>query len=192
MIEYGNTKSAPVDRVTAGPFDSSEWTQVRPIIDFGSLQLPAREDLVLKLEVEESSNRIVALTIELAGSALQLQAFSAPLTEGVWHEIRATLESSISSQGGRTEVVVGPLGPELNAQIPNRDGSTRLAKFIGVDGPRWFLRGVISGTALSDPIAMANMIDLFRAVIVVRGGAPMPPKDLLPLVAPAGAKKSTS
>lgn len=192
MIDYGNTKSAPVDRPTAGPFDSSEWTQVRPIIDFGSMQIPAREDLVLKLEVEESTNRIVALTIELEGSALQLQAFSAPLTEGIWHEIRATLETSIASQGGNTEVVVGPLGPELNAQIPNRDGGVRLAKFVGVDGPRWFLRGVISGSALGDPLAMADLIDIFRAVIVVRGSAAMPPRDLLPLVAPAGAKKASS
>lgn len=192
MIEYGSAKSAPLDRMTGGPFDSAEWSQVLPMVDFGSIQIPAREDLVLKLEVEEATNRIVALTIELSGSALQLQAFSAPLTEGIWHEIRSAIEASIISSGGKTETVVGPLGPELNAQIPNRDGGSRLAKFVGVDGPRWFLRGVISGNALAEPLAMANMIDLFRSVIVVRGSSPMPPKDLLPLVAPAGAKKTTA
>lgn len=192
MVEYGNTKSAPIDRPSAGPFDSSEVIQLRPSIDFGAIQLPIREDVTLKLEVEEASNRIVALTIDHQGSSLQLQAFSAPLSEGLWHEIRQTLDESIQSQGGKTETVVGPLGPELNAQIPTKDGNFRLAKFIGVDGPKWFLRGVISGLALGDTLAMTYMIDIFRSVVVVRGVSPMPPKELLTLTAPAGAKKVLS
>jgi hypothetical protein len=121
-----------------------------------------------------------------------LQAFSSSGADGIWHEIRTTLENSIEVQGGKTEMVVGPLGPELNAQIPNRDGGFRLAKFIGVDGPKWFLRGVISGLALGDALAMTHVMDIFRSVAVVRGAQPMPPKELLTLVAPAGAKKVTS
>lgn len=189
MVDYGSTKSAPVDRLTAGPFDSSEVIQLRPSIDFGAIQLPIRDDVTLKLEVEEASSRIVALTIDHQGSSLQLQAFSAPGSEGLWHEIRKSLEQSIEAQSGKTETVVGPLGPELNAQIPTKDGSFRLAKFIGVDGPKWFLRGVISGLALGDTLAMTYMIDIFRSIVVVRGQAPMPPKELLTLTAPAGAKK---
>jgi hypothetical protein len=192
MLDYGNTKSAPLDRVSAGPFDSSELIQIRPTIDFGALQLPIREDVTLKLEVEEASSRIVALTVEHEGSSIQLQAFSAPASQGIWHEIRSALDQSILSQSGKTETVIGPLGPELNAQIPTRDGSFRLAKFIGVDGPKWFLRGVISGLALADTLAMTYMIDIFRSVVVVRGVAPMPPKELLQLTAPAGAKKVVS
>lgn len=192
MENYGTSKSQPLDRLIAGPFDISELIQVRPSIDFGAIQLPMRDDVVYKLEVEESTNRIVALTVEHRGSTLQLQAFSAPGAEGVWHEIRSALEKSITSQGGKTESVVGPLGPELNAEIPNSDGSTRLAKFIGVDGPKWFLRGVISGLALGDTLSMSHMIDIFRSVAVVRGSAPMPPKELLELIAPAGAQKSVS
>lgn len=192
MLEYGNSKSAPVDRVTAGPFDSTEVINIRPSVDFGAISLPIREDVTLKLEVEEASSRIVALTVEHQGSSLQLQAFSAPGSEGIWHEIRGDLDKSIQSQGGKTEVVVGPLGPELNAQIPTKDGGSRLAKFIGVDGPKWFLRGVISGLALGDTLAMTYMIDIFRSVVVVRGVAPMPPKELLQLNAPPGAKKALS
>ena len=190
MDNYGTTKSGPIDRLTAGPFDITELIQVRPSIDFGSIQLPMRDDVVYKLEVEEASNKVVALTVEHKGSTLQLQAFSAPGTVGVWHEIRAALEQSITAQNGRTESVIGPLGPELNAQIPNPDGGFRLAKFIGVDGPKWFLRGVITGLALGDTLSMTHMIDIFRSVAVVRGISPMPPKELLELTAPAGAQKS--
>ena len=192
MDNYGTNKSQPLDRFSAGPFDITELIQVRPSIDFGAIQLPMRDDVVYKLEVEESTNRIVALTVEHRGSALQLQAFSAPGVEGVWHEIRSVLETSITAQGGKTESVVGPLGPELNAQIPTSDGSSRLAKFIGVDGPKWFLRGVISGLALGDTLSMSHMIEIYRSVAVVRGSSPMPPKELLELVAPAGAQKSVS
>lgn len=192
MLAYGNSKSAPIDRVSAGPFDSSEVIQLKPSVDFGALQIPIREDVTLKLEVEEASSRIVALTVDHQGSSLQLQAFSAPGSEGIWHEIREALEQSIQSQDGKTEMVVGPLGPELNAQIPTRDGGFRLAKFIGVDGPKWFLRGVISGLALADTLAMTYMIDIFRSVVVMRGTNPMPPKELLQLVAPAAAKKALS
>lgn len=189
MLDYGITKSQPVDRSTVGPLDYSEVIQLRPSIDFGALQLPVREDVTLKLEVDEASSRIVALTVDHEGSSLQLQAFSAPGSAGIWHEIRKTLDDSIFAQGGKTETVVGPMGPELNAQIPTKGGNFRLAKFIGVDGPKWFLRGVISGLALGDTLAMTHVIDIFRSVIVVRGVSPMPPKELLQLVAPVGVRK---
>ena len=192
MVDYGNAKSQPLDRSTVGPLDSSEVIQLRPSIDFGALQLPVREDVTLKLEVDEASSRIVALTIDHQGSSLQLQAFSAPASAGMWHEIRKTLDESILAQGGKTETVVGPLGPELNAQIPSKGGDYRLAKFIGVDVPKWFLRGVISGLALGDTLAMTYMIEIFRSVVVVRGSSPMPPKELLQLVAPVGTKKVSS
>ena len=85
MDNYGNGKSQPLDRQSVGPFDISELVQVRPSIDFGAIQLPLRDDVVYKLEVEEATSKIVALTVEYNGSALQLQAFSAPASDGVWH-----------------------------------------------------------------------------------------------------------
>jgi hypothetical protein len=39
---------------------------------------------------------------------------------------------------------------------------------------------------------MTYMIDIFRSVVVMRGTSPMPPKELLQLVAPAAAKKALS
>jgi hypothetical protein len=63
----------------------------------------------------------------------------------------------------------------------------RIARFVGVDGPRWFLRGVIAGEGATDPDAAAKIEDLFRSIVVVRGTAPMPPRDLIPLKMPASA-----
>jgi hypothetical protein len=68
---------------------------------------------------------------------------------------------------------------------PEGAAGKRLARFVGVDGPRWFLRGVIGGAATSDVDAAAKVEDLFRSIVVVRGGSPMPPRDLIPLKMPA-------
>ncbi|MDP9026716.1 MAG: DUF3710 domain-containing protein, partial [Actinomycetota bacterium] len=91
----------------------------------------------------------------------------------------------IGRQGGTTTTTPGPFGPEIRAEIPAPGGeSSRIARFIGVDGPRWFLRGVISGQALVDPDAASRVEELFRSIVVVRGTTPMPPRDLIPLQVP--------
>jgi len=182
-------KSAPEDRAVAGPLDESEANPVRPYVDLGGVKVLPREGLDLRLEVEEGTGRVVAVALDFAGSTLQVQPFAAPRSTGLWHEIRDQLAEQIAAQGGRTTVHEGALGPELLAEVPVTTGSkgseSRLARFIGVDGPRWFLRGVISGAAATDPEAAAQIEELFRSVVVVRGSAPMPPRDLIPLRVPA-------
>jgi hypothetical protein len=76
-------------------------------------------------------------------------------------------------------------GPELLAQIPVAGAQPKAARFIGVDGPRWFLRGVIAGAGATDAAAAAQIEDVFRSIVVVRGTTPMPPRDLIPLRMPA-------
>lgn len=180
-------KSAPVDRSTSGPFDESEANPVRPYIDVGGIKVLPREGLNLRLEVEEQSKRIVAVGLDYAGSTLQVQPFAAPRSAGLWDETREQIRQQIRQQGGRVEEREGPLGPELLAEVPvTADGGAgrRVARFVGVDGPRWFLRGVIGGAATADVEAAAQIEDLFRSIVVVRGGSPMPPRDLIPLKMP--------
>ena len=181
-------KSAPSDRATNGPLDESEANAVRPYVDLGGVKILPRPDLHLRLEVEEGSKRVVAVGLDYAGSTLQVQAFAAPRRTGLWHEIRAQIVDQIHKQGGTTKVVVGNFGPEVLAEIPvagGAAGATRLARFVGVDGPRWFLRGVIAGEGATDTDAAAKVEDLFRSIVVVRGNTPMPPRDLIPLHMPA-------
>ncbi len=184
-------KSAPVDRASGGPFDDSEVNPVRPYIDLGAIKVLPREGLNLRLEVEEQTKRIVAVGLDYADSTLQVQAFAAPRTTGLWQETREQIRQQVRQQGGRVEEREGPLGPELLAEVPvtvagdATSGSKRLARFIGVDGPRWFLRGVVGGAATSNVEAAAQIEDLFRSLVIVRGGAPMPPRDLIPLKMPA-------
>ena len=183
-------KSFPVDRDIEGPFDESEANAVRPWVDLGGVKILPREGLHLRLEVEEGSKRVVAVALDYADSTLQIQPFAAPRSTGLWHEIRRQIADQIDKQGGETTETLGTFGPELLAKIPTiagADGSLRLARFIGVDGPRWFLRGVVAGKAAVDAEASAQIDDLFRSVVVVRGSTPMPPRDLIPLHMPQTA-----
>ncbi|KAA9135991.1 DUF3710 domain-containing protein [Microbacterium caowuchunii] len=184
-------KSAPADRAEAGPFDESEVNPVRPYIDLGAIKVLPREGLNLRLEVEEQTKRIVAVGLDYADSTLQVQPFAAPRSSGLWEETREQIRQQVKHQGGRVEEREGPLGPELLAEVPVAAGGEggsagkRLARFVGVDGPRWFLRGVIGGAATGDVEAAAQVEDLFRSLVVVRGSSPMPPRDLIPLKMPA-------
>ncbi len=160
-------------------------------MDLGALLIAPSEGLQLRLEVEEATQRVVAVTMDLNGSSLQLQAFAAPKTEGLWDEIREQIGQSVGSQGGQVEEVQGAFGTELVAKLPAGapDGSQgyRVARFIGVDGPRWFLRGVLGGEAAMEREAAAPLESLFRRIVVIRGDSPMPPRDLLQLRLPKDA-----
>jgi hypothetical protein len=178
-------------RLGKGPLDIDEIEDRDGYVDLGALLIAPAEGLQLRLEVEEATQRVVAVTMDLAGSSLQLQAFAAPRSEGLWDEIREQINQSVASQGGETEEIVGAFGTELVAKLPAEatDGSRgfRAARFMGVDGPRWFLRGVLGGEAALDRDAAAGLEELFRRVVVVRGDNPMPPRELLQLRLPKDA-----
>lgn len=185
------SKSAPADRETVGPFDISEVPAMRPYVDLGGIKIAPREGLQMRLEVDERAQRVVAVSLEYSGSLLQVQAFSAPKSRGMWNEIRTDLTTQLEQQGGKVQEEDGPLGPELVTvtEAPaEQGGGTRVARFIGVDGPRWILRGVVMGAAAMDAEARAGIIELFQEIVVVRGDSPMPPGDLLPLRVPPGVK----
>jgi len=195
--ENFTAKSAPADRETAGPLDESEANAVRPYVDLGGVKIVPREGLHLRLEVEEGTQRVIAVGLDFANSTLQVQPFAAPRSSGLWHEIRAQIADQIQKQGGTITQRDGVFGPELVAQIPlapgsGSAGSTRVARFIGVDGPRWFLRGVIAGDGAVNPEVGSELEDLFRSIVVIRGSSPMPPRDLIPLRMPSSSSDDSA
>jgi Protein of unknown function (DUF3710) len=184
------TAQAPVtpERSENGPFDRSEVESLDGRLDLGALWLMGVPGMELRLEVEEGSEHVVAVTAALEESTVHLQAFAAPRTEGIWDEIRTELAASITGQGGTADKRWGPLGNELRAQMPsqNPDGRTVFSpvRFLGVDGPRWFLRAVLSGPAATDDSAASTLLDVVRATVVVRGDEAMAPREVLPLKLP--------
>ena len=185
--DFEYPKSAPADRAERGPLDDQESGSVKPSVDLGALRVEPRRGLQMRLEVEKTNNRVVAVTLEYQGSSVQVQPFAAPRSTGLWLGIREQIAQQVTSQGGSAEMDSGEFGPELVASVPvkSQEGySQRTVRFIGVDGPRWFLRGVISGPAATDLEAAEVIHEIFRGLVVVRGNTPMPPRELLPLRVP--------
>jgi hypothetical protein len=174
------------------PLDVTEVTDQLPRVDLGALRVPALAGMELRMELEEGTKRVVAVTVGLAGSTAQIQVFAAPRTEGIWQEVREEIAASVTRQGGAAEEAAGPFGVEVLARMPARtpDGRTghRPSRFLGVDGPRWFLRAVLSGPAAVDRTAARPLELLLSGCVVVRGSEAMAPRDLLPLKLPASAQ----
>ncbi len=80
---------------------------------------------------------------------------------------------------------------DLRAQVPVRlpDGTDGLqvVRFVGADGPRWLLRGVISGQGAVQPQAAGVLEQIFRDTVVVRGEGPIAPRDPIVLKLPDDA-----
>lgn len=178
---------APVQR-TGGPWDASQVDDDLPRVDLGAILLPGVPGMELRMEIDKATDVVSAASILLDGSSLQVQAFAAPRTEGIWDEIRAEIAESVTQQGGSADDLPGPFGRELLARLPIRtpEGRTghRPARFVGADGPRWFVRGVITGRAAVDPSAATALEQLFAGIVVVRGQDARPPRDLLTLRLP--------
>lgn len=181
--------AAGYDRSSTGPYDVTEVPDAAGRVDLGSLWLPGRQGMELRLEVEDKSKRVIAATVSLGGSSMQVQAFAAPRVEGVWDDIRTEIAAAVTRQGGTAEEVTGPFGRELITRIPVRTPDGRSAhqpsRFVGVDGPRWFVRAVLNGPAASDPERAADLEQVLRGVVVVRGAEAMAPRELLALSLPA-------
>jgi hypothetical protein len=163
-----------------GPFDHSEVEGLGDYLDLGALWLPRLEGMQLQLEVDQQTQMIHGAQIVQGRSVVQLQAFAAPRTTGLWAELRGEIAQGVTSQGGSAEVVDGTLGKELRVVAPGG----QVLRFFGVDGPRWFLRAVLNGPAATDDVAAASLVDIVRRVVVVRGSEAMPPREALALRLP--------
>ena len=198
--------------------ESIESTEESPKIDLGSVIVTAVPGSELRLQVAEETGEIVSamLVIETQvnegsdklspveapanenqmpqaySSALELGAYAAPRSGGLWAELRDEISRSATEAGGTASLGEGPFGVELRRLIPvtTPDGEEgyQPSRMWVAEGPRWLLRGIVYGQAAieedADSPVVADVLSAFRQVIVRRGDEAMAPGDLLPLTMP--------
>ena len=201
----------------SGPWDAASAFPEMERIDFGGIQVPIGPGIEVQVNLEATEHdeegnpvggRMVAVTIVTGESGLQVQAFAAPKRSGIWAEVRQETAAEITQAGGQTQDGEGPFGEELMAMVPvqvpeellqneeipqeirDQGFAWQPVRFIGVDGPRWFLRGVVSGAAIENEEQWQVLEDVFRNIVVVRGDHPMAPRELLELSLPAEAQEA--
>lgn len=178
---------------SAGPWDSGSEYPEGPRMDFGSLLVPVREgyDLLVMQSEEEG----VSIVVVRGDSGLQLLPFAAPRSSGLWHDVLPEIADEVAKAGGHSREMSGPFGPELLATItPQAEGNIQVPpqtlRFMGADGPRWFLRGLINGPAATDEELARPLEEIFADVVVVRGEQAQPPRQPLQIALPQEAQEA--
>jgi Protein of unknown function (DUF3710) len=175
-----------------GPWDSAGPYPARDRVDLGGLHIPVGPGHEIQLVMAEEHGAWV--TVKMGDSELQVQAFAASKRGAIWDDVRGEIAAELGTAGGEGEEVEGTFGAELLARVPVEPGKPpaglRTVRFVGVDGPRWFLRGLFSGPAATSPELAEPLEEVLRDIVVVRGDHPMPPRDMLPLRLPEEAQRA--
>lgn len=189
---------AGVPRAEGGPWDAEESFPDLERVDLGSLQVPIGPEHEIQLVMAEQHGAWV--TIRYRESEVQIQAFAASRRGALWDDVRAEIAAEVNTAGGQSQETDGPFGVELMAQVPAEPGQPmkgagevggmRLVRFVGVDGPRWFVRGLFSGPAAEGGDEADLLEEVLRDVVVVRGEHPVPPREILELRLPPEARQA--
>ena len=172
---------------TSGPYDERDAPDDDvQRIDLGALRVPVVEGFDVRLDIDEQQH-VISATLANEDGTMQLGVFAAPRNEGIWDEVRAEIAESLGTprKNAATEQD-GPFGTELRGQVPAEGaGGLVPVRFIGVDGPRWFLRALLAGPVATDAAKAETFEAVLRGVVVVRGTEPLPVRDPVPLQLPA-------
>ena len=173
----------PWDEAEVDPADEGER------LDLGALRVAPAPGIDVQVQVDEATGKVAQLTFARPDGAVQVQPYAAPRSGGLWADVRSQIKSSINQSGGLVEEAEGSFGPELRAQVKASDGSSALqpARFVGIEGPRWFLRAVFLGTAARPGDSATALEAMVRTLIVVRGIEAMPVGAPIPLEMPQNA-----
>ncbi len=174
-----------------GPFDASEVDLElarAERVDLGSLLVRRDENLKLQLQVDEKKGVAPSVMVVMGDAAVQLITVAAPRSSGLWDETRQQIAADARQRGGTAEEAPGPFGTEVRVVLPTTTSDGRRAvqpsRIAGIDGPRWMLRATFLGKATTDADVFARLVQVVRDTVVVRGEAPMPPGDVIPLRPP--------
>lgn len=166
-----------------GPYDVSDAPDdAVERLDLGALRVPA----VPGVEVQVQANpqgEVTALVLIAGGNAVQLGAFAAPRTEGIWDEMRAELLATMRADGAKVTERDGEYGPEVAGRVSTPNGP-RDIRFVGIDGPRWFVQAIFQGPVAADPDVAPELSRTLRGTVVDRGQEAMPVRAPLPLRLP--------
>ena len=173
---------------TTGPWDVTDAPEDDVArIDLGGLLVPVVAGMEIRLDTNEAQ-QVMSVTIANSTGHMQLGVFAAPRNERIWDEVRIEIKQSIVEQGGAArDKSDGLFGAEVLGRLKTDGGGTAPARFIGVEGPRWFLRALLVGAPATEAVKAAPFERILRDVVVVRGTEPLPAREQVPLRLPKEA-----
>lgn len=166
--------------VSNGPFDVADFEDDGiPRIDLGSVKVPVPDGSQVQVEMDPETSGVRAVHVVTEQGQITVSAYAAPRSGGLWREVSAELADQLRADGAKVTLGRGVWGLEISAIV----GEVAL-RFVGVDGPRWMLRGVIAGPQSEAAAAVEVLREIVRRTIVDRGDAPMPVRTPLTITLP--------
>jgi hypothetical protein len=164
-----------------GPYDEADAPDDDLArLDLGSVQIPVPDGAQLQVEMDEADPRVVkSVHVMTPVGRVTLNAYAAPRNGDLWQEVCGDLAAQLRGDGATVRSEVGDWGQELVASL----GEVML-RFIGYDGDRWMLRGVVASPPELTRQGSEVLRDMMRGTVVVRGSQPMPVSTPLPIDLP--------
>lgn len=186
-LDYFDDAGEAVDGAgnLGGPLDAADAVEDDiPRIDLGSVRVPVPAGSQVQVEMDQESGNVRAVHVVTAQGQVTVSGYAAPRSGGLWKDVSAELSEQLRGDGAKVTSTRGEWGPELSAIV----GEVAL-RFVGVDGPRWMLRGVIAGPQSQAAQAPEVLRDIVRDTVVVRGDSPMPVRTPLPITLPEAVQE---
>jgi len=166
--------------VSDGPFDVADFEDDGiPRIDLGSVKVPVPDGSQVQVEMDPEAGGVRAVHVVTEQGQITVSAYAAPRSGGLWREVSTELADQLRTDGAKVTIGRGVWGLEISAIV----GDVAL-RFVGVDRPRWMLRGVIAGPQSEAAAAVEVLREIVRRTIVDRGDAPMPVRTPLTITLP--------
>lgn len=176
-----------------GPWDSSERSPADgpTTVNLGPIIVTVRVGIDVQMPTDGDGGEIGSVVLVTDDAALELRAFAATRSGGLWDEVRDDLILEVERLGGECEQVDGLFGPELRVKVPvdlpDGEKGFQPSRIVGIEGPRWLLRATFLGDAGLNPSDEGILMDALRDVIVDRGVEPRIPRESLLLTLPPSA-----
>lgn len=177
---YDEDDGPELSDVSDGPYDVEDFDDDGvPRIDLGSVKVPVPDGSQVQVEMDPEAGGVRAVHVVTEQGQITVSAYAAPRSGGLWREVSSELADQLRTDGAKVTIGRGVWGLEISAIV----GDVAL-RFVGVDRPRWMLRGVIAGPQSEAAAAVEVLREIVRRTIVDRGDAPMPVRTPLTITLP--------
>jgi Protein of unknown function (DUF3710) len=171
-----------IDPDVDGPFDIADFDDPAQAevarLNLGSVLIPAPETGQLQVELTDTGVPNAVWVITPSGR-FTIAAYAAPKTTGLWREVAGELADALRKDFGDVSIEMGPWGREVVGS-----GENGIVRFIGIDGYRWMIRCVVSGTEDTIDVLATEARKALADTVVSRGDTPLPVRTPLPVQLP--------
>ncbi len=174
-----------------GPWDITEQPDLDGRIDFGALRIRVPQGYGVQRPTNDTNGTVPVVIVRGPEGALRLRLFAAPKNGGMWDELRGDVVREVTERDGKANELEGPFGTEAYCVLPITDAEGKKllqpSRVIGVDGPRWTVRGTFLGPVAKEPRNDGDLMGVFTDLVVTRGSEARRAGEVLPLTLPKGA-----